>query len=326
MLEQPQSNIFHYPGWADLLAACYGFRPFVAAVCDSEGSIQAGVPIMEVKGPFLRHRWIALPFSDHCGALYRDTESLNQLTDTLISLSKDKTMPFIELHGEYPYNPSIQTHSEYVLHTVDLSSDANTVFNRFHHMHRRNINKAQREQVRIEWGESQEAIHAFYRLHLKSRHRKGIPVQPKRFFELLWSKIIAQGLGFVLLAYIHDECIAGAVFLHWQNTLTYKYGAFLRDARNLRPNNLIFWEAIRWGCRNGFTKLDMGRAAVANTGLRTFKNGWGADEVPLVYSMLPPRSSHTATGKLTDIAQAVIRLSPEWVGRATGELLYRYFA
>ena len=97
-----------------------------------------------------------------------------------------------------------------------------------------------------------------------------------RFFDLLASGLIEQGLGFVLLAYKDDECLAAAVFLHWQRTLTYKYGASVADGLKLRPNNLLFWTAIRWGCENGYTVLNMGKTDLANTGLRGIQEWLGS--------------------------------------------------
>ena len=93
----------------------------------------------------------------------------------------------------------------------------------------------------------------------------------------------------------------------------------------MRPNNLLFWTAIRWGCENGDTLFDIGKTDLANTGLREFKSGWGAKEMPLAYSTLSPEPPRSITGKLMPILQKVIRNSPLWVCRAMGELLYKHF-
>ena len=31
---KPLANIFHHPAWINLMAECYGYRPFVVAVCE----------------------------------------------------------------------------------------------------------------------------------------------------------------------------------------------------------------------------------------------------------------------------------------------------
>lgn len=322
---KPRANIFHHPAWMNLLAECYGYRPFVVAVRNADGKICAGLPMMEVNSRLAGRRWVSLPFTDYCEPLYDDYESLHQLTEALAHLYQDGSTPRIELRWGFPTHPAIQSYSHHVLHTIKLGPDSESVASHFHHMHRRNIETAKKKGVRIERGESLEHLRVFYRLHLDTRRRKGIPVQPWRFFDLLRRRIIEQGLGFILLAYKEDQCLAAGVFLHWQQTLTYKYAASRTDGLNLRPNNLLFWTAIRWGCENGYTLFDMGRTDSSNTGLREFKNRWGSDEVPLIYSTLSATPPQPMTGNLMRVMQAVIRNSPVWVCRAAGELLYRHF-
>jgi CelD/BcsL family acetyltransferase involved in cellulose biosynthesis len=321
----PQAHIFHHPAWTTLLADCYGYRPFVIALCNEDGDICAGLPIMEVAHLLTGRRWIALPFTDHCAPLHHSPEAQSSLITSLVYMSKKHAAPRIELRCEFPPHPAIQSSSQQVLHTLPISPDSMSVASRFHSTHRRNIKVAQKRGVRIEWGTKREHLEAFYRLHLQTRRRQGIPVQPWRFFDLLKSDLIEKGLGFVLLALKDDECLAAAVFLHWQHTLTYKYGASAADGLNLRPNNLLFWTAIQWGCENGYTVFDMGKTDLVNTGLREFKSGWGAKEMPLAYSTLSAEPLHSKTGRLMPIMNIIIRNSPVYVCRAMGELLYKYF-
>jgi hypothetical protein len=322
----PKAHIFHHPAWISLLADCYGYRPFVVALCDTDGNIRAGIPMMEIAHLLRGRRYVSLPFTDHCAPLQYGTEEQSCLINSLIHLSKDQQIPEIELRFEFPAQLGIRLYSQQVLHTLPLCPDSDEVASRFHSTHRRNIRVALKRGVRIEWGTKREHLEAFYRLHLQTRHRQGIPVQPWRFFDLLATDLIEKGLGFVLLAFKDDECLAAAVFLHWQHTLTYKYGASAINGLNLRPNNLLFWTAIQWGCENGYTVFDMGKTDLTNTGLREFKSGWGCEEQILHYSFLadrPPKTSvfRTAYPLLTRL----IQLSPAWVCRAMGELLYQHF-
>ena len=322
----PQATIFHHPAWLNLLADCYGYRPFVLAVAGTDGSIHAGVPIMEVKSPLSGQRWVSLPFTDHCAPLFRDIDALGSLTDAVVQISEAERVPKVELRWEYPRHSEVQSASHHVLHTVKLGPDVDSVVGRIHRMHRRNTKAARKKGVRVEWGKQREHLDAFYNLHLETRRRQGVPIQPRKFFDLLASTIIEQGLGFVLLAYKDDQCLAAAVFLHWRHTLIYKYGASSTEGWSLRPNNLLFWTAIRWGCENGYTLLDMGKTELTNTGLREFKDRWGAEELPLTYSFISATPPRSANGRLMGVMRTVIQNSPSWVCRATGELLYRHYA
>jgi CelD/BcsL family acetyltransferase involved in cellulose biosynthesis len=323
---RPEANIFHHPAWISLLAECYGYRPFIFVVCDPEGEICAGLPMMEVHGLLAGRRWVSLPFSDHCAPLYRDAESLKALTNGLVRAYQEKEIPKIEVRWELLNNPAIHSYSQYVLQTVSLSPDVEVVAKRLNRTHRQNISTAEERGVRVERGDRPEHLHAFYRLQLETRRRHGVPVQPWRFFELLSKTLIEQGLGFVLLAQKDNQHLAAGVFLHWGRTLTCKYAASREDTLALRPNNLIFWAGIRWGCENGYTLFDMGRTDAENTGLRRYKKGWGAEEAPLVYSTLSAKPPHPTNGMSVRVMNAVIRNSPTWVCKMAGELLYKHFA
>ena len=319
-------NIFHHPNWIELFAECYGFKPVILTITDPKGEIRAGLPILEVNSLFTGRRWISLPFTDHCAPLYQEKQNLKKLTDEMVSLSKDPRNPIIELRENYPNHENIHTYNNHVLHTLNLEPDPEAVFKNFHSMHKRNIKKAQKNGIFIEIDTKQKQLEQFYRLHLHNRRSKGLPVQPKVFFRHLQKKLLDQGLGFILSAYLGSRCIAAYIFLHWGDTLTYKYGASDHNFLDSRPNNLLMWEGIRWGCENGYQFLDMGRTSLSNTGLREFKSKWGAKETPLTYCRISRTKEATPNHYFERLMNTIIQKSPAFVCRATGELLYKHFA
>ena len=189
----------------------------------------------------------------------------------------------------------------------------------------RNIARAEREPIVVRRAVTRDQLtRDYYDLHLRSRRRQGVPVQPRRFFELLWDRVLATGLGFLLLAYADDRPVAGAVFLAWNRTVTYKYGASDPQYLRLRPNHLIFWDAIRWACEEGFHVFDFGRTEHENAGLRRFKAGWSSAEEELVYSAIGGAGRDVGSSPLRGVVGGAIRHSPLWVTRALGEAFYRY--
>lgn len=318
-----EANIFHHPAWSAVLSECYNYRPFVAGIRDAQGALRAGLPMMEVGGRRSR-RWVSLPFTDHCAPLHDGEDHLSALNAALARLALDAETPELSVRYDLPQTAGLHSSTEFVLHNVALGSDTDAVLGRVSKMHRRNVRTAVKKGVRVESGTGPERIEEFYRLHLETRRRQGSPIQPRRFFTLLDQHVLQPGLGFILSAYSGQQCVASAVFLEWQGTLMYKYGASSPNAWDLRPNNLLFWEALQYGCDKGLDRLDLGRTDLGNTGLREFKSGWGAIETPLVYAT----SRAPSSGKkdvLMKAASEVIRRSPRWVCRATGETLYKYF-
>ncbi len=323
----PEATIFHHPAWMDVMNSCYGYEPFIIAVCDNNGEIKAGIPIMNVNLALRPSRWISLPFTDYCNPLYFDDISLGYLTDCIAMCYQERMVRQIELRYAFPCDINTHTLSNFFLHTIPLDSDVDKVTKRFNRVHRQNIRAAEQKGVTIERGNQLEHLLQFYNIQLETRRRHGVPAQPKRFFYLLADKICSQDLGFVLLAYKDNKCLGGLVLLCWGGSLMAKYAASYEDSLNLRPNNLLFNAAIDWGCRNGFRIFDMGRSTTEQSGLCRYKRGWGAEEKPLSYTIFSTASASPRTHRMSeDIANTIFKHSPTLVCRLVGELFYKYMA
>ncbi len=188
---------------------------------------------------------------------------------------------------------------------------------------RRGIAKAKREGLTAERRTDVEALELFYALHVRTRSRQGVPTQPKRFIRR-FAGLFEEDLGFVQLVRFGKLPVAAAVFLTFQQTVTYKYGA--SDFRYLRkrPNNLLFMQAIRWACENGFNSLDLGRTDLDNSGLRAFKASWGAVESDLAYTYLSAEAPR-GTAPRNRLIGTIIQRSPSPMSRLIGEMLYKHF-
>jgi CelD/BcsL family acetyltransferase involved in cellulose biosynthesis len=316
------SGAFHHPAWAALMAECYGYPGFAVTVVDG-GEIVAGLPVMAVS----RGRWLALPFADYCPPLARDEASLATLVSGLNALRRENGIGELEVRAElrgaavHPVRVSLR-------HTLALLRDPEAVRRTFNQSRvRRGIGQAERAGVAVRRGESSaDLTDVFYRLHLKTRRRLGKPVQRRKFFELLWRRVLEPGLGFVLIAYAGSTPAAGAVYLSSYGATTYLYGASDPDQTKVRPNHIVMWKAIEWSSRNGCHTFDFGRTDPDNQGLRDFKNGWGTVEEPLVYTALADRPPPPSSGRLRTAAESVIRHAPPPASRLLGEYLHRYTA
>ena len=245
---QPEATIFHHPAWSQLLAESYGYHPSIS-VMERDGEIIAGLPLMDVESRLTGRRKVALPFSDFCPPLSRDIALLPKYIEALQEQQRAENWTPLTVHWDLPRAEGVYPRETVARHVTTLTHDPEQLRRRFRSNVQRLIRQAEHASLTIRLSRTWVDVCAFYNLHLVTRRRQGTPIQPLRFFRLLWERIVGRGLGFVILAN-HDESaryIAGAVFLHWNKTLTYKYGASLPDALHLRPNNLIMWEALRWG-------------------------------------------------------------------------------
>jgi len=317
----PKALPFHHPAWTLLLADSYAFKPFVLGLVDESSRMIAGMPIVEVGGPIRGRRWVSLPFTDMCPPLVTDA-CLDSFAAEIDRARSDAGVASLEVRARLP--GAIPTEQPALLHDLPLTADPELVAASFRASVRRNIRTAEKGPAVVRLASSESDVaEAFYRLHVDSRRRLGLPVQPRRFFRLLWSRMIQPDLGRVLLVDVGTDTVAGAVFLTWNRTVVYKYGASDPRYWSVRPNNLLFWEAIKWACESGYERLNFGRTDLDTPSLSRFKLGWAAQEQPLEYTFFGPTETNGRRGEPPRIARTVIRHSPRWVVRALGEMLYR---
>jgi CelD/BcsL family acetyltransferase involved in cellulose biosynthesis len=327
VLGHPEALPFHHPSWARVLSESYDYPSFVLALTDEEGRINAGMPVMEIRKPFRPMRWVSLPFTDRCPPLATNKVMTARLIDLAKRAGEHADIARLEVHSDLR-GEDIHRQGRGVAHVLPLTRDPELTFRRFSRSQvQRNVRKAERIGLTLRRAKSaDELTESFYGLHLRTRRRLGVPVQPRRFFDVLWRLVIAPGRGFVLLAYRGELPIAGGVFLTSGRTVVYKYGASDPSFWPLRPNHLLFWDAIRWSCENGFAAFDFGRSDFDNRGLRNFKSGWGAVEKPLVYATVGGELPRVGRLISVSLLPPLIRRSPLWLCRAIGEATYRYAA
>jgi CelD/BcsL family acetyltransferase involved in cellulose biosynthesis len=322
----PSASVFAHPAWLELLGRSYRYGISALWVVADDGEPVLGLPIARVESRLTGRRLVALPFSDVCPpvrGVAADADADAALAAALADLRRTSGLD-VEVREELPGIPGAHVVPRFLVHRLALEADADAVLARASKSQiRRGINKAQREGVTTRVGTDRAALDAFYTLHLRTRRRQGVPIQPKSFIRG-FEPLFARGLGYVMTAHHEDRTISAAVFLAHGDTVVYKYGASDERHLNLRPNNLLFAEAIRRACAAGHTTLDFGRTDTDNTGLAAFKRSWGAEERELSYTYLADEPPRTGNGVVHKVLAEVIRRGPERTGQAIGTALYRH--
>ncbi len=322
----PGGSVFHHPAWLRLLREEYGYPMAVCGLAAADGRLVAGLPVARVASRLTGRRLVALPFSDHCVPLVEagaPPGTAAALAAALAALCREDDAP-LEVRGTGEALRDAPASARFHHHLVALEPDVAAVERRFRRSQvLRGVRRAVREGLRTERRTDVEGLEQFYRLHVATRARLGVPTQPRRFI-LRFAELFAAGLGFVLVVHAGAEPLAAAVFLTAGTVMTYKYGA--SDARALarRPNNLLFMEAIRWGCAHGMATLDLGRTDWGHESLRAFKLAWGSEEQELRYRVLGGRPVGGRSHRADRVLGTVLRRSPPLLSRAVGEVLYRH--
>lgn len=280
---------------------------------------------MEIKSILTGKRGVSLPFTDECQPLAKDHQQFKNLLECVLLQGNKAGWRHVEIRGGRRNISKAPSYSSYFKHTLSLDADIENVFKGFKSNVRRNIKHAQRERLQVIISSTWESILAFCRLNCLTRKIHGLPPQPLKFFKNIFKHIIAKDKGFVVLALHRMRPVAGAVFFHFKDLGIYKYGASERAFLNLRPNNLVMWEAVRWFGKNGFRKLNFGRTEPQNEGLLQFKNAWGANEEKIYYYKYDLRKDQFVSAKTAlKSSYAFFKHLPIPLLRLTGNLLYRH--
>ncbi len=277
ILSNDNCSFFHTSAWAKTICESYNYKPIYFTQRNGN-RLPVLIPIMEVNSILTGKRGVSLPFTDYCEPIVDASIPSQKVFDYIITYGKKEAWKYIELRGGESFLPDVTPSTQFYGHILNLTQDEEQIFSGFRNSTKRNIKKANKEGIDVRFSKSLKSVKEFYRLNCLTRRQHGLPPQPFKFFKKVYDYIIDKDLGFVALAFYNEIAIAAAVYLHAGNKVLYKYGASDITYQNLRANNLIMWEAIKWSCRNGYKTFCFGRTDPANNGLRQFKSGWGSKE------------------------------------------------
>ncbi len=326
------SSVFNSPQWLRVLGDTYDFRVQAYVLLDDEGQPQAGIPfchISDIRG----ERIASLPFSDFSDPLVADRVQWEILAGKL--LEQGCPVKVRPLHNPIPLqDPRFVLVKQARWHGIDLDKDMDLVWQGFHSGARRAIRKAERNGLVAYLAKSTADLRTFFEMHRGVRkHKYRMLAQPYAFFQNIWRHFVEEDQGTLMLVQQEGRILGGALFLEWQDTLYYKFNASMPGTLDLRPNDLVIWEGIRYAKAKGLTRFDFGLSDWDQEGLVRYKRKYATEEKAISFLRHTP-----ADAQLCPSVEAVQELLPQLtqlltdesvpdaVTEEAGALLYRYFA
>jgi hypothetical protein len=154
---------------------------------------------------------------------------------------------------------------------LDLSRGPDALFRKFSENKRTNIKKAIKFGVTVEPATSQDEIAAYYAIYVDWSRRKGLAILTEDEFNQTFA---LTGNRLLFLARHQRKIIAGLVIRYFAHgVMEYAANSSLENLLHLRPNDLLHWRAIEWGCREGIGKYSLG-------GTHLFLRKFGGEVVP----------------------------------------------
>jgi CelD/BcsL family acetyltransferase involved in cellulose biosynthesis len=319
----PEATIFHSTAWARVLVDTYGHRPCYVQM-SLNGSQLALVPMMEVQSVLTGSRGICLPFSDYCAPLTFSAFGHELVAQKLQQIARERHWSYFELRSHSIVPVNVPASESYYGHFLDLRIGPHALVSNFSSSVQRAVRKAQRSGLSVSIQSSPHAMAHFYRLHVRTRRRHGLPPQPRSFFMNIQRHLLDAGFGFIVLVESQKGPIAAAMFFTIGRHAVFKFGASDERLQELRPNNLAMFEGIKHLAEGGAETLHFGRTDKENQGLRRFKLSWGTREAEISYGKFNISADNWVGPRTrrSTLHNRIFRILPGSVNKVAGAMLY----
>ena len=289
--QHPNGTIYHHSAWKEVIEKTYGYQPYYIALQNDSGDIEAGLPLFYVNSPITGKRLVSIPFSDVGGPVFDDYGRMEEIINYLQFSRLAQKSKYIEIRASSACNHlnghflKFEYYKNFILR---LQDNPQALFKTFHKNHvQRAIKKAEKTEIKIKVGYSENDFKQFYHLNLLTRKKHGVPPQPYQFFFNLFDIMFKKRLATLMLATIGGQAIAGILLFKFKDTVYYKFGASDFRYLSYRPNHLLMWSAIKMACQEGYEYFDFGKTSPDNKGLMEFKSRWNTSQTDLNYFFFP---------------------------------------
>lgn len=154
---------------------------------------------------------------------------------------------------------------------------------------RYNTRLAEKKGVKVIEDNSQKAFEEYWKLTGETTKRQGFYSHTKKYHQKMFETLRSSGMAHLFVATHEGKVLATWIIFILNGVIYYPYGASTRDDRNVFANNLLMWEVIKFGKKNGCRLFDLWGSPGSTpkptdpwAGFHRFKEGYGAKLVEFV--------------------------------------------
>ena len=323
----PGACLGHESRWAQIFRRTYGVETHYLTASEGE-EIRGVLPLAFLPRPWGPRRLLSLPYLDTAGVLARDADAERALLDSAVTFAQARSAGPVEIRNPHALLDGRAMPAQSRVNLVlDLEETVEAQWTGLRAKVRNQTRKAEKEGLRIRKADRPDLLEAFYSAFCVNMRDLGSPVHSRDLFE----EIDAAFGTRVRIIVVESDAgpVGGLVAIRSGETVYVPWASTLRSERKKCPNNMIYWEALRWAVETGATRFDFGRSEPEG-GTYRFKKGWGAEEEPLAWmvlgangEILPPKAASDGQ-TMHRVAEAWSRL-PVGLTRVLGPRIRRYF-
>lgn len=156
---------------------------------------------------------------------------------------------------------------------IDLTKSEDELLTSFSGKTRYNIRLAERKGVKVTEDNSDAAFERYLELTRETTRRQAFFAHTEKYHKLMWKNLKDAGIAHLLTATYGGKIITTWILFTWRKFLYYPYGASTEEHKEVMANNLMMWEAVKFGKRLGLSTFDLwGREE--GKGFTKFKEGY----------------------------------------------------
>lgn len=319
----PEGVNYHRYGWRQVILESFGHRSYYLMARDADAELRGVLPLVHLKSRLFGNVLVSLPFVNYGGLLADTPEAGRALLEAAVELRNTLGAAHLELRHlrEMPLDLACRRHKAAML--LPLAPDPDTQWRQFNAKLRNQVRKAEKSGLTVRWGGG-ELLDDFYEVFVRNMRDLGTPVHGRRLFASVLSTFPDSSR---LIGVYHEEKVVAAGLASWyRDTLELPWAASNKDFKTFCPNNLLYWEVIRYAIRQGFRTFDFGRSTPGG-GTFKFKEQWGAQPHTLSWQYAM-RSGETLPALNPDNPKYALAIRawqhlPLWITRLIGPSIVR---
>lgn len=276
---QSDGSFHHLIGWKSILEDVFHYESYYLMAIDDEGRLRGVLPLCLIKDILQRRFLISIPFLNYAGILAQDEVSESSLLSKAIAIAKELNIQYLQIKQLARRFDNLKGTDAHVTMFLKLNESAENVWqNSLKAKTRNQVRKSQKYGLHVLF--SKDCFDQFYEIYTINMRRLGTPVLPRKYFSRIL-EFFPMNTD-ILTIWKENKAIAGMFIFKYKSIISDPWASSLWEYNKYCPNNLMYWEAIQYGCNNGFEFFDMGRSTI-NTGTFNFKKQWGAEPLRLAY-------------------------------------------
>lgn len=285
----PEASHSHLSGWRRVIERSYGHRALYLWAREN-GETKGILPLISMRSFPRRRSLVSLPFLDDGGICTTDEQIRAQLYEAACQLFEGQKADVLDLRHRYGNSLDIPRLGSKVSLILELADNPDIMWKHFDAKLRNQIRKAIKSGLTAAWS-GIEGLSDFYDVFAANMRDLGSPVHSRQFFAAIFEEFAESAQ--LMLVRKGKQTIGGAVCLCFRDSLIVPWASSHRAYFSLCPNNLLYWEMLRWGCEHGYRRFDFGRSS-PQSGTYHFKKQWGTIEAPLHWQCLSRKQGQAA--------------------------------